>query len=192
MMIPDASWPAAPGGESISPPLSTQDLRIFAGDTAYAGPLRGNVDYYVPRWAEALSNSTTHAGFNWAAALFGSYWCFWRRLYALGFTILVAEFITSLLLALIFVQGLELEPDLGTVNAVGWVALIPVRGLLGYYANTLYLSRAIQTVAAARQEHAAAENQLQFVAERGGTSWLVLAIAMAVQIAVMSAPLLPN
>jgi hypothetical protein len=192
MMVPDGSWPAAPGGESISPPLSTQDLRSFAGNAAYAGPLRGSVDYYVPRWVETLSNNTTHAGFNWAAALFGSYWCFWRRLYALAFTILVAEFITSLLLALIVVQGLKLEPDLGTVNAVGWVALIPVRGLLGWYANTLYLSRAIQTVAVARLQHATTAQQLEFVAGRGGTSRLVLGIALAVQLAVMSAPLVPN
>ena len=192
MMIPDSSWPAAPGGEAISPPLSTQDLRSFAGNSAYAGPLRGSVDYYVPRWVDTLSNGTTHAGFNWAAALFGSYWCFWRRLYGLAFTILVAEFITSLLLALIFVQGMELEPDLGRVNAVGLVALIPVRALLGRYANTLYLSRAIQTVAAARLQCAAADQQLRFVAERGGTSWLLLGIALAVQFAVMSAPLVPN
>ena len=188
----DTNWPSAPGGESIHPPLSLLDLRSFAGDKAYAGPLRNSVDYYVPRWAEALSNDASHAGFNWAAALFGSNWCFWRKLYGLALTILAAEMVTTLLLALIVVQGLGLEPELGTLNAVGWAALIPIRALLGYHANTLYLSKAIRTVAAARGQHADATLQRQLVAERGGTSWLVLGIVLAVQLAVMSAPLLPS
>jgi len=188
-MNSDTTWPAAPGGESISPPLSMQDLRSFAGEPAYAGPLRGAVDYYVPRWVEALSNGDSLADFNWAAALFGSNWCFWRKLYGLAFTILIAELVTSLLLALILLQGLEIEPEPGALNLIGWAALIPVRGMLGRHANTLYLSKAIQAVADARLQHADANQQQQLVVARGGTSWLVLGIVLAAQLALMSVPL---
>jgi hypothetical protein len=191
-MNTDENWPAAPGAESIRPPLSTQDLRWFAGDSAYAGPRRGSVDYYVPRWVEALASQAPHAGFNWAAALFGSNWCFWRKLYGLALMILVAELLTSVLLVLIFVQGSALDPELATVNAVSWAALVPVRALLGRYANTLYLSKAIQTVGLARLAHHDALEQRQAIAQRGGTSWLVLGVALAVQLVMMSAPILPN
>ena len=36
-----------------------------------------------------------------AAALCGANWCFWRKLYGLAFAVLVAEFVTSMLIAMI-------------------------------------------------------------------------------------------
>lgn len=139
----------------------------------------------------ALKSGESHAGFNWAAALFGSNWCFWRKLYGLAFTILVAELVTTLLLAAIVVEASSETPDLATVSTAGWIALLPVRLLLGRYANTLYLSRAIQAVAEARSEIADSARQQEYMAERGGTSWLVLGIALAVQVALTLARATP-
>ena len=178
----DTSWPSAPGGESLRPPLSTQDLRSFAGEPARVGLLRPAAEYYVPRWSAALSHGAPHAGFNWAAAFFGSNWCFWRKLYGLGLVILAAELVTSVLLALILVEATGTTPEPGALGATGWAALLPVRALLGRYANTLYLSRAIESVAAAREEHATPEEQQALIANLGGTSWLVLGIALGLQL----------
>lgn len=191
-MSSEQTWPGAPGAESISPPLSTQDLRAFAGNAAYAGPFRQMVDYYVPLWVAALSTGAPTAGINWAAALFGANWCFWRKLYGLAVVILVAELVTSLLLTMIFVRGFGLEPDLATVNSIALLALLPVRALLARYANTLYLSKAIQSVAQARLQHATLEEQHALLLERGGTSWPVLVIALLVQLVLGWAPALPG
>ena len=124
-----------------------------------------------------------------SAALCGANWCFWRKLYGLAFAVLVAEFVTSLLIAMIIAQAAGMEPEPGTLGTASWLALLPVRGLLGMHANGLYLGRAIQTVAAARRHHADEATQQGFIAASGGTSWLVLGIALGLQLLVMWLPL---
>ena len=187
-MNPETTWPSAPGAESIHPPLSTRELQAFAGEALSVGAAR-RPDYYVPRWVAMLSSGSERGGFNWAAALCGANWCFWRKLYGLAFAVLVAEFVTSLLIAMIVSQATGAQPEPGTLGAASWAALVPVRGLLGMHANGLYLGRAIQTIAAARRLGADERAQGEFIAASGGTSWVVLGVALGLQLLVMLMPM---
>lgn len=181
-MNSDLTWPQAPGGESLSPPLSLDDLRAFAGTQATVSPLMKPVDYYVPRWVAVLSEQSVRGGFNWAAAFFGAYWCFWRKLYTLAFVILIAELLSTLLIGFIFLQGFDWQPTRETIGLQGWIAALPVRFLLGAHANTLYLARAIEAVGEARKTHADPDTQHDYLALRGGTSWLALGILIGLHL----------
>ena len=134
-MSSEVTWPQAPGGETLSPPLSVEDLRAFAGSQATVSPMMKPVDYYVPRWTSVLSEQSERGGFNWAAAFFGAYWCFWRKLYALAFVILLADLVSTLLVTFILLQGFDWQPTQETIGLQGWIAALPVRFLLGAHAK---------------------------------------------------------
>ena len=185
-MTQETTWPSAPGAETLSPPLSSGDLRAFAGSQATISPLMKPVDYYVPRWSAVLSEQSRNGGFNWAAAFFGMAWCCWRKLYGLAVVILLAELVSTLLVVTIFTQGFGEDPTPETIGLQAWIATLPVRFLLGAHANNLYLGQAIRAVSEARRTHATTEAQHGFLAARGGTSWLALGVLFGIRLALFA------
>lgn len=174
----------APGADLADPDRpaavpSEDEIRAFAGE----GPA-GYERYYLARLGRIRDGKAP--GFNGAAFLFGTNWCFWRKLYLIGSLLLVAEFAASV--ALGFVLFMVAGPEFVESPAFGPLALlgpsILVRVPFGFVANGHYLRRAAKEAHQARQTGAKPETVLVALEGRGGTSGFGLALALAISFAI--------
>ena len=158
--------------------LSRDEIHAFAGE-GWGGYER----YYVGR-LERLAEGGA-AGFNGAAFLFGTNWCFWRKLYRVGLLLLLVELVVGLAVAvaLVTIMGDEVIES-SAVTLWTFVVFLAVRVPFGFIANDQYLKRAASAAEQARVESADSEAVLQTLARRGGTSLLGLAMGLALSVAV--------
>lgn len=88
--------------------------------------IQKNVEYYIPKFKDIkeLRQSTS---WNWAAFFFNTWWFLYRKMYGIGFTILIASFILT-----------SIAPVVTTMLNIG-IAI-----LSGLFGNILYF-RHVQT-----------------------------------------------
>ena len=160
-----------------------EELRAFADETGELYSDGIPQDYYTPKWDQYLAKGS-RLKFNWAACIFGMNWCFWRRQYALGLGVFVAE------LACSFIMVIGYGIGRGTIRTDDWVpgllayaALPIVRVPLGLAANRYYLSRAKSAIAKARN-FPTREGQMKRISRAGGTSFLGLAAGIVITLVV--------
>ncbi len=174
---PSASWPSAPGVASQSP-VTAEELNAFALGKGYTDQATEN--YYPPHWTQILEGASRFSSFNWAAALFGLSWCFWRKLYPAGLIVLAAYLLVSFLLSHLFlaVNPAQDPRSVLLVTDVAWAALLPVQVVLGLFANRLYFRHALATIKKVRETVPDRSAYLERLRKKGGTSFLMFLIGV--------------
>ena len=157
----------------LDPPLQTVELLAYADESGEAWDDGSPLDYYLRKWRPILEGRSSWAGFNWASFCFGLHWCFWRKLYFVGFIVLAAEFFAGLLFALPIIVGTgTTDPTNPALIASGYLALLPTRLLLGIFSNRLYLRRANYAIQSARARESDLKTRVALLRRNGGTnSW---------------------
>jgi len=176
---PSASWPTAPG-VPLREPVTAEELNAFALGKGYTD--EATESYYLPNWTQILQGTSRFSSFNWAAALFGLSWCFWRKLYLAGLFVLAAYLLVSFLLFHLF---LAINPEQNPrsvllVTDVAWAALLVVQVALGVAANRLYLRHAIATINKLRQTVPDRSEFLQRLRKKGGTRFFAFLLGLMI------------
>ena len=175
-------WPEAPWESPDETAIKTDELQAFAHEKGEDFGDGTPKDYYLPKWKGVLEGRSTRAGFNKAAFFLGHIWCFWRKQWLLGVCILFAEGILGFILvtALMVAGG---SPESAALRAMPYLGILAVRIWLGFSSNRLYLRRAFRAAAAARTSTAEAQERIEFLANRGGTSFLGVLLGLMINFA---------
>jgi hypothetical protein len=177
-------WPNS--ATHLDPPVQTAELLAYAAESGETWGDNSPRDYYMTKWIPLLEGRSSWAGYNWAACVFGTNWCFWRRLYVFGVLIAVAEVSAGFLVALAIVVATRTQdPPDPRLTLSGWAGLVVVRLAFGALANRIYFRRATKAIKRARTQALDAESHLSFLRRRGGTSGWGLAIAVLLSLALL-------
>lgn len=117
--------------------LTEQDVLDFTGD-----------EYYWPKWEAKIEGRSNWVGFNFAAALFSSLWCLYRRMYLVALVWYFGSFIVSAACvgaAIYFFPQPGSDQTRWTIIAT-WVPTLVLRIAFGLIANRVYLERAVKAV----------------------------------------------
>lgn len=114
---------------------------------------------------------------NWAAFLFGAFWFFYRRMYAIGIALVLGEILLNLL------TNLFLPAAIG--NLLGFIVMI----LLGIFGDKLYFKH-LQKIINEAPPQLSGQARQNYALHRGGESagavWLVILIQFAVSFLVLN------
>jgi hypothetical protein len=178
-----SDWPKALGFSDPMAPVTTAELRAYTheapGEPDTQTSPRG---YYLRSWQPILRGRSSMAGFNWAAALFGPLWCFYRKLFRVGVGLIVAELLMSFLfgMAAILASG---TADSTNQALAGVLSFLAVRVPFGWAANPWYAFTAFKVVQNARAHCVDPHARQALLLEKGGTSHLALALALGLSCA---------
>lgn len=142
-------------------------------------------EYYMEAWQPFLSATNGGRRFNWAAALLGMYWCFYRKMYGTGLLLLVG---TVVIVLAVSVVTMILLPDMDIEGlAFTWIAtsitFFAIRVPLGFLANRIYFRKATRVIKKARIKELSLDELLEHLRDRGGTSVIGLIVAIAINLA---------
>lgn len=128
-----------------------------------------NADYYLQKRSELIAKGSK-ISWNWAAFLLSIYWMIYRKLYLLGFVLLVVSMFFSYIIG-------------GVLSIVVSCGISILTGLLGNYLYTEYANNCLNKAA-----EMDIERRDTYIAEKGGTNLglalLVGALAVAISIIV--------
>jgi hypothetical protein len=166
--------------EPVSPEMEA--LRV----AAYSAFARD--DDYVVMWRPLLVEKETDLPFNWAAAIFSTAWCCYRKMYwqALGIYIWgnVVTIAASLLYFFAF-RGEEAVSPTSTLIVALAASVLLVRIPLGWFANWWYFRHASRRIQKSIDEHAPDSEAIHAgIRRRGGVSRLALGLVIAFHITV--------
>ena len=134
--------------------------------------------YYERKWAGAAIGNF-RLGFNWSAALLGDMWLCYRKMYWLGFTLLLLPTALTLISELIATRaGYPLNHD--EALALYFVIAGLIRLALGFFANYLYYRVALFEIAKIDADNLSNEDHLQRIHKAGGGSMAGFAAAWIV------------
>lgn len=176
---PSASRPGALGVASQNP-VTAEELNVFAVGKGYTDEAKEN--YYLSHWTHILDGASRFSSFNWAAALFGLSWCFWRKLYFVGIAVLAAYLLVSFFLAHLFraINPAQDPRAVLLVTDVAWAGLLVVQIGLGMAANGLYLRRGLATINTLRETVPDRSEYLERLRKKGGTSFLAFLLGVMI------------
>ena len=141
--------------------VSTAELKAFSDD-----------DYYVEKWQRLQKGGSQFAGFNLYAAVFGTHWCFYRKMYFLGAVLFVAEFLLPVIIGVLYVVitgGHASDSSVFFAGALG-TALITRLGF-GFWANFAYFKKAVKVISKADSLNVSNEIYLNIIKSTGGISF---------------------
>lgn len=139
------------------------------------------MDYYVGQLRRARAHAGS--GFNGAAAIFGTTWCFYRKRYRQGILLALAELATSAIVwAVVAGTGMLPVDDPETETITALIALIAVRVPFGQMANRLYLQAAEAAARTARASGDPREDIRQTLTGRGGPFATGIALSILAQL----------
>ncbi len=170
-------------GDEVFDGVPAKDIVEYVGD---------NSAYFLPRFK--MFSKGRGSDWNWSAFFFTYFYLFYRKMYSLGFFVMLATMILSLpSLALYLVDYQELlikegllgqmfftlaNPELAmTFSNVAWVLLWVMRGFLMLYTNRLYYGRVLEQIHRIR-EHGF-EDKVEYSSElvrRGRTNRTIVAV----------------
>jgi len=156
----------APSADSATgqPVLSEEELRSF---------LAGEDRYYEARLGPANRSGGWYAGFNWAAAVFGCLWLFYRRMAIEG----VIAFFLSGAIRWLYVTFGRPQLEATTATRMGVALFLGSSVAMGFAGNALLLRRARVLVERLRRAPHRPDAQEAFRAEGGPSpSTLLLGI----------------
>jgi serine/threonine protein kinase len=174
-----------------NPPISTpkdgkeRDYRAIIGGRA--------TGFYLKRFRRIDANAgEPTAGWNWPAFLFGTLWCWYRRMWLTGAGLFVVEVFAYLVVWALLVEGLlvgEAEAD----AAANLLSAIPVRILFGMYANWFYHRRAERLIRKADTRFPTdAVARSGFLQSKGGTSSVVIWLLLIFIVGILAAIAIPS
>lgn len=159
--------PGAPGADAVSA-LTPEEIAAFAGK---------NGGYYAYRWARHGQGPGLWKGFNWAAAIFTSFWFAYRRMYLEAVVVTAAGSMLDL--------ATNLTAALLKVNIHWGLAAILTAVPVGVLGNGLYHRRALAAARVVRRQ-VHPDGQQQALAAQGGTSGLAVVVCLALSVAFAS------
>ena len=173
-----------PGG--TAPNASKErDYRAIIGRRA--------TDFYLKRFRRIDANAGEPTiGWNWPAFLFGTLWCWYRRLWLVGVGLFMAEVLAYALLWAVLVDGFLLGESEAEV-AANVLSSIPLRILFALYANWFYHRRAqrlIRTADARFSTDPVARSG--FLQSKGGTSSVVIWLLLLFVVGILAAIAIPS
>jgi Protein of unknown function (DUF2628) len=136
---------------------------------------------YVEKWRGLIAGTHKLAGFNLYAAVFGTAWFFYRKMYGLGAAVFVAGVIVSFTSAIAYARIVR-PPVLDNtrLTLVGLVSVaVLVRIPIGAVANVLYYKKAAKAV----REAAVFTIPSDYLKARGGVSFGSALLAVVVGVA---------
>jgi hypothetical protein len=142
-------------------------------------------EYYMKAWLPLLSATNGGRQFNWAAALFGMIWCFYRKMYGTGLLLIVGASVIMLVVSvvvMILLPDIDIEGKAFTLTTTG-VVLLAIRVPLGFLANRIYFRKATRVIKKARIKDLSMNELLEYLRDRGGTSGIGLGVAIAISVA---------
>lgn len=131
--------PRADAGAPGRPVLTTDEMQAFLGTLGDG--------YYEGKWAKANRSGGWYCGFNWAAAIFGSLWMFYRRMPVEG------AIFFGVRVALVWGKEMlahHISPV--TPRSLDFFVLAVCSLATGFLGNALYLRRARLAVEQVRQD----------------------------------------
>ncbi len=141
-------------------------------------------EYYLKKWSKALVDGKSKAGFNFAAAFFGPNWAFYRKSYSLAIAYYIFELSVAFIGSTVFMVILGLLDSDGYEPLAFILSFIIARSIFGSFANVAYLKRALKTINKYKSEGFLELQLTEKLNSAGGTSFLPLAIGMAIQITI--------
>ena len=159
--------------------MSTADFDLYA---AAVGPRTG---FYLPYFQRAEQRGYQPVSWNWATFFFGVFWFLYRRQYRWAAGLALAALLIGILAGQVAIAGL---PGLATFLQVA--LLIAIHGVFApLKANGFYHQWVAERVAQAKTAHAYdREQQLAFLAKRGGTNLPAALVVFGVILFVALAP----
>ncbi|WP_207496025.1 DUF2628 domain-containing protein [Aridibaculum aurantiacum] len=147
--------------------------------TLYSAYFKSDSDYYLTRLQQYREGRKM--SFNGYAFFFGVLWFMYRKMYVEAFIILF----------LIIVEGVIEEvllesagvPGSSGVNVISTIVIASILGVIG---NSLYMKKAQRVVAKAKEENTDEQSMLQYLQEKGGTSYSFVLLIVVVIAAVVA------
>lgn len=139
-----------------------QDKRRYLAFKAFA-----NSEYYIEQWSQLIEKGRGKTSFNLAATLFGTMWCFYRKLYWLGVSVFLSSVVIVTVAKFVAITYATNPINLGLHPLL--VIVVFVRIPLGFMANYLYFKHARHFVERLLSESTVESVQIK-AARRGGVS----------------------
>ena len=154
--------------------ISTTELKAFSGD-----------DYYLEKWQGLQQGRSKFAGFNLFAAVFGAYWCFFRKMYGLGCVLLLSEFLLAVIIGISYavVTGDHTFKSSSTQAAEYVGTLIITRVGLGFWANIAYFKKAVKVISKADSLNVSNDMYLNIIKSAGGINFPAMFVPMVIYVA---------
>jgi Protein of unknown function (DUF2628) len=140
-------------------------------------------EYYSKEWESLVTKPTGGTSFHFEAALFGTTWCFYRKMYVIGLIVFLLGTIAALLAGvacgLLFPALSDIQLQVIAFASLGLLVRVP----LGFIANKLYFKQATRVISKTIKEVGDDAAALQTeLASRGGTSVpsLLLVIGLSI------------
>ncbi|MGR8935171.1 MAG: DUF2628 domain-containing protein [Gammaproteobacteria bacterium] len=143
-------------------------LRLFAQD-----------EYYIRSWHDLNNGKSGRLCFNPFALLFGTAWCFYRKLYAFGLVYLITGIMAATLGYLVYPPETAFSAKVVPLLSVLLLARLP----LSLITDTVYYRKAVKVINRYETDAALSEaDRAFFIEDAGGTSvgGLLLALVLSV------------
>lgn len=150
--------------------VSTTERKAFSDD-----------DYYVEKWQRLQQGRSKFAGFNLYAAVFGTVWRFYRKMYFLGSGFLLAEFLLPVIIGILYAVvtgGHTSDSSARLLGAVGTVLI--TRLGFGFWANLAYFKKAVEEISKADSLNVSNEIYLNIIKSAGGISFPASFVPVAI------------
>ncbi len=162
--------------------VKAKDISKFAGE---------NSAYFIPRFKDIENKTKHYSKFNLAALIF-EYWYFlYRKMWGeavLAFLITFALSIPSAVVTLNTNGLISLNIDsnlLLMVNSVFYILSIAFRAFLSYYANRMYMRKAVKNIKKLKNDSLDPQDYDRALVSRGSTSRVAVIIFAAVYFVAM-------
>ena len=168
-LLPNSSQGSSQRAVSSEPVPKMEGTKVSSTSSLAQKMIGKNADYYLQKRSELITKGS-RISWNWAAFLLSIYWMIYRKLYLLGFVLLVVSMFFSYIIG-------------GVLSIVVSCGISILAGLLGNYLYTEYANNCLNEAAEMDSERRDA-----YIAEKGGTNLgltlLVGALAVAISIIV--------
>lgn len=165
--------------------IPVKDLAVFTGQNAI---------YFLPKFKSYADKQPTAMTFNFSAALFQSFYFFYRKMYLIGFLVFLATTILSIpamLFAMDQMRNQFLGPaatpwfrpeDMQTLMQACSTVMIVLRVMLGSLFNRLYLRHAVAKVKHIQHQKLPQEQYVQALTKAGSVSMRVIFLTIGLLI----------
>ncbi|MNK30391.1 hypothetical protein D3C87_488080 [compost metagenome] len=120
--------------------------------------------------------------FSYSALIFGIFWFLYRKMYLEFFIIFIFYYLETILENSVLTKLIGIEQT-KVVNFSVTIILLITLGIIG---NNLYIKKAKRTLRQAEVKYSEIEKQKEFIARKGGTSFIYVTILLALFILAIS------
>lgn len=125
-------------------------------------------DYYSSQLMAYNSNQNFRFKFNLSSLLFGGYWLIYRKMYLYGIIFSIIELLYKFAFTYIIVFNNFFFNNI--------IIIIPIRILLGYYSNKIYLINSYKRINSCPYDNSQNENRESWLSKEGGTDKVAVII----------------